>query len=270
MNKNLLLAIAIAAASFAGIAWPTHAEVLRGYTDTPMLPAGKWHVHDPNRPQPVKVTPGANSGLGTAAPADATILFDGTDFSHWEGDKGAPQWLLRDRYIEIKPGTGYLHTKEKFTDFQLHVEFSLPADAASKPDPGNSGVFLQGVYEVQVYDMENSYIYADGGCGAIYGQSPPLVNACRKRGEWQSFDITFEAARWNAQHELVRPALVTVFHNGVLIQNRQTILGPSGHRILANFQQELPPTGPLSLQEHGDVVRYRNIWIRKIQEQDKP
>ncbi len=264
MRKALLFTNLIAT---TGVGLQTRAETLLGYTDTPMLPAGKWHVHDPNRPKPPVVSPGTTFCHGAPAPSDAIVLFDGTDFSHWEGDQGAPQWTLHEDYMEIKPHSGYIHTKEKFGDFQLHVEFAEPAKAA---DPGNSGVFLQGIYELQIYKSDDNPIYADGVCGALYGQSPPLANACKKPGQWQTFDIIFEAARWNQKHEFVRPAVVTVFQNGVLIHDRQALLGPTGHRILASYSQELPATGPIALQDHGDIVRFRNIWIRPIQEEEKP
>jgi len=269
MRKTLFSALLIAAASLAGTSSSTLAETLIGYTDTPMLPSGKWHVHDPARPHPPTVTPAASFSHGAPAPSDAIVLFNGTDFSHWEGDKGAPEWILRDDYMEIKPGTGYLHTKEKFGDFQLHLEFAEQLIVSNKPDAGNSGVYLHGVYELQIYDSENNHIYSDGVCGAIYGQSAPMANACKKPGQWQTFDVVFEAARWK-DHKLVQPAIVTVFQNGVLIHYKQPILGPSGHRILANYDTELPATAPLSLQEHGDVVRFRNIWIRNISEEEKP
>ena len=265
MRKILFLAITTA--GFAGMVSQTLAETLLGYTDTPMLPSGKWHVHDPNRPKPPVVTPGAAFSLGAPAPSDAIVLFNGADFSHWEGDKGAPEWTIHEDYMEVKPGAGYIHTKEKFGDFQLHVEFNEPANA---DNPGNSGVFLQGIYEVQVYNSDDNRIYADGQCGALYGQSPPLVSACKKPGQWQTFDIVFEAARWSESHELLRPAIVTVFQNGVLIHYKQPLLGATGHRILAAYSQELPAAAPLALQEHGDPVRFRNIWIRNIKEEEKP
>jgi hypothetical protein len=266
MRKTLLFVIIISASGLAGMVLQTLAGALLGYTDTPMLPSGKWHVHDPNRPKPPTVTAAANFSDSAPAPSDAIVLFNGTDFSHWEGDQGAPQWTIHGDYMEIKPNSGYLHTKEKFGDFQLHVEFAEPVGSAGE---GNSGVYLQGVYELQIYDSDNNPIYADGVCGAIYGQSPPLANACKKPGQWQTFDILFEAARWK-NHELVRPAIVTALQNGVLIHYKQPLLGPTGHRILANYNTELPATGPVSLQDHGDPVRFRNIWIRNIQEEEKP
>ena len=267
MRKSLLFVIGLAT-----IVIQTPAEVLPGYTDTPMLPSGKWHVHDPNRPKPPTITPGASFSHEAPAPSDAIVLFNGTDLSHWERDHGAPQWTIHEDYMEVEPHAGYIHTKEEFGDFQLHVEFAEPVITPTNTvDAGNSGVFLQGLYELQIYDSGNNHIYSDGVCGALYGQSPPLANACKKPGQWQTYDILFEPARWNANHEFIRPAIVTVFQNGVLIHYKQPLLGPTGHRILGAYGKELPPTGPLSLQEHsGDRVRFRNIWIRNIQEEEKP
>jgi len=291
MRKTILTVFAIATTGFAGFVLQTFADPDLGYTDTPMLPSGKWHVHDPDRPRPVVVTPGASFSQGAAAPSDAIILFNGKDLSHWEGEKGdpqwitngeckgldfegqktAPQWTLHGNYMQVKPDTGYIHTKEKFGDFQLHLEFAEPAKVSGdSQERGNSGVFLQGIYEIQVLDTYNNPTYPDGQCGGIYGQSTPLVNACKKPGQWQTYDIVFEAARWSQDHKLVRPAIVTVFQNGLLIHYKQPIIGPTGHRVLAEYDKELPATGPLRLQDHGDPIRYRNIWIRNIQEEEKP
>jgi hypothetical protein len=200
MRKSLCTAIVLGAAGLSGMALSTSsAEPVLGYTDTPMLPAGKWHVHDPDRPRPPVVNSGATFSHGAAAPSDATVLFDGTDLSKWEGDKGEPKWIIHQDYMQVTPGSGYIHTKEKFGDFQLHLEFAEPTKVVGdSQERGNSGVFLQGVYEIQVLDSYNNPTYPDGSCGAIYGQSPPLVNACKKPGQWQTYDIIFEAARWNA------------------------------------------------------------------------
>lgn len=272
MRKILFNAIVLAAAGFAGVAVPTSAEPpVLGYTDTPMLPSGKWHVHDPDRPKPTVVTSGSTFSQDAAPPSDAIVLFNGSDFSKWEGDKGEPKWTIHEDYMEVTPHTGYIHTKENFGDFQLHLEFAEPSKVeGDSQGRGNSGVFLQNVYEVQVLDSYNNPTYPDGSCGAIYGQSPPMVNACKKPGQWQTYDIFFEAARWNDNHELVSPAYVTVIQNGLLIHNHQAILGPTGHRELAKYSKELPATGPIALQDHGNPVRYRNIWIRPIQEEEKP
>ncbi|MGO8699358.1 MAG: DUF1080 domain-containing protein [Limisphaerales bacterium] len=269
MRKTLFFSLLVVTAGFVGMAIQVLAESLLGYTDTPMLPSGKWHVHDPNRPKPALVTPGERFSQGAPAPADAIVLFDGKDLSQWEGVNGAPPpWTIHDGIMDAKVHSGDIHTKESFGDCQLHVEFAEPGKDA--PGDGNSGVFLQGLYELQIFDNEATTIYADGQCGALYGQSPCLVNACKKPGEWQSFDIVFEPARWNESHQLARPAMITVFQNGILIHYHQPLLGPTGHRILGKYTTELPATGPVELQEHGDPVRFRNIWIRRIQEEEKP
>jgi hypothetical protein len=271
MQKTFFIVSAFVLSGFAGLVPQTLAEDKPGYTDTPMLPSGKWHVHDPNRPVPPIITPGLTFSHGAPAPSDALVLFDGTDFSHWEGDKGAPQWTIHGDYMECKPHSGYIHTKEKFGDFQLHIEWAEPKKIdGNSQDRGNSGVFLQGIYEVQVLDSFDNPTYPDGQCGALYGQSPPLANACKKPDQWQTYDIVFEAARWNQNHELVRPACVTVFQNGVVIHHKQPLLGPTGHRTLAKYDKEYPATGPISLQDHGNTVRFRNIWIRNLPQEEKP
>jgi len=271
MHKTLLKPITLIGATFAFAVLQVSADPVLGYTDTPMLPSGKWHVHDPERPKPPVVASGATFSQGAAAPADAIVLFDGADLSKWDGEKGAPQWEIHEDYMQVKPGTGFIHTKEKFGDFQLHLEFAEPSKVeGDSQERGNSGVFLQGVYEVQVLDCYNNPTYPDGQCAALYGQTPPLVNACKKPGQWQTYDIFFEAARWNENHVLTRPASVTVIQNGLLVHHKQALLGPTGHKILANYDQELPATGPIALQDHGNPVRFRNIWIRNIQEEEKP
>ncbi|HEY3864219.1 MAG TPA: DUF1080 domain-containing protein [Verrucomicrobiae bacterium] len=270
MRKTLLIAIAVS--GLAGTARHAVAEPVLGYTDTPMLPSGKWHVHDPARTRPPVVTPGATFSDGAAPPADAIVLFDGNDLSHWESDKGGEaKWTVRQDYMEVKPHSEGIHTKEKFGDFQLHLEFAEPVKVVGdSQERGNSGVFLQGIYEVQVLDCFDNPTYPDGQCGAVYGQSPPLVNACKKPGQWQAYDIIFEAARWNENHELVRPASVTVIQNGLLLHNKQAILGPTGHKTLAKYKKQLPDEGSLALQDHGNPVRFRNIWIRRIHEEEQP
>jgi hypothetical protein len=274
MQKNVSTLIVLAVTSLAGcLSQPPAADKPApvGYTDTPMLPSGKWHVHDPARPAPPVVTPGVTFSDGAPPPSDAIVLFDGHDLSHWVGDKGKPEWKVRDGYMEVVPKSGYIHTKEEFGDCQLHLEWAEPAKVhGNSQDRGNSGVFFQGLYEVQVLDSYDNPTYADGQCGALYGQSPPLVNACRKPGVWQTYDIIFEAARFGADHHLIRPASVTVFQNGVLLHHKQALLGPTGHKILANYKKEIPARGPLALQEHHNPVRFRNIWIRNITEEETP
>ena len=280
MQKNLL-SLFVVAAIVAGCSTtpakapkaphhPTEVNGKPGYTDTPMLPSGKWHVHDPDRPYPPVVAPGANFSDGARPPADAIVLFDGHDLSQWAGDKGDAQWKVKDGYMEVAPHTGYIHTKQDFGDFQLHLEWAEPAKVeGTSQERGNSGVFLHGVYEVQVLDSYNNPTYPDGQCGGMYGQTPPLVNASRGPGEWQTYDIIFTGPRFGENHELIKPAYLTVIQNGLLLHNHQAYLGPTGHRILANYKNA-PERGPLALQDHGNPVRFRNIWIRNIGEEEQP
>jgi hypothetical protein len=272
MLKTLCASGALAVCCFGGLVSQSSAEDKPGYTDTPMLPSGKWHVHDPNRPVPPIVTPGSEFSHGAPPTSDAIVLFNGKDLSQWENDKGAdPQWVIHGDYMECKPKSGYIYTKEKFGDFQLHLEWAEPKNVhGNSQERGNSGVFLQGQFEIQVLDNYDNPTYPDGQCGAVYGQSPPLANVCKKPDQWQTYDIIFRAARWSDDHQLVSPAYVTVIQNGVLVQNHQAILGPTGHKILANYKHELPPTGKLGLQDHGNPIRFRNIWIRNVPEEEQP
>jgi hypothetical protein len=247
-----------------------------GYTDTPMLPGSPYHVHDPARPHPAVVTPAAQLG---GAPSDAIVLFDGKDLSRWTSAKlgtgdftASPTpagWKVENGYFEVVPRSGDIATKEKFGDAQLHVEWAAPVEIrGSSQGRGNSGIFLQGRYEVQVLDAFQNPTYADGQTGAIYGQWPPLVNPVRKPGEWQSYDIVFEAPHFE-QGKLTKPAYVTVFLNGVLLHNRQEVMGPTVHRALAKYAPQ-PAEDSLVLQDHGNPVRYRNIWIRRLRGYDQP
>lgn len=244
-----------------------------GYEDTPVLPGQKWRVHDLNRPRPPVVTPGARWG---DPPSDAIVLFDGKDLSHWvQRGRGAEQgrlvparWKVENGYVEVVGGTGDLITKEKFGDCQLHVEWAAPAEIdGSGQWRGNSGVLLMSRYEIQVLDSWENPTYADGQAGAIYGQWPPLVNPARRPGEWQSFDIVFEAPRFEGE-KLVKPGYVTVFYNGVLVHHRQEIIGRMAHRRVGTYAPH-GPEEPLALQDHDTKVRYRNIWIRKLKGHDQ-
>jgi hypothetical protein len=241
-----------------------------GYDDTPYLPDSPWRVHDLARPQPAIVTPGTASTQNEPGrpPGDAVILFDGTDLSGWRGKDGPARWLVRDGYMEVN-GTGGIESIEVFGDCQLHLEFAAPEQVlGSSQGRGNSGVFLQGLYEIQVLDGYDNPTYADGTTGAIYGQYPPLVNACRKPGEWQVYDIAFVAPRFS-EGEVTSPAYVTVFFNGVLIHHHQAIQGPTGHKTLSSYDGVTLNKGPLALQDHGgDKVRFRNIWLRHLRGYD--
>jgi len=235
-----------------------------GYTDTPMLPDLPYRVHDPARPHPRVVTPSAQPG---GAPSDAIALFDGKDLSQWTPTR--QPWKVENGYMEVASNAGDLRTKEKFGDVQLHIEWAAPAQIrGNSQNRGNSGVFLQGRYEVQVLDSSANLTYADGQAGAIYGQWPPLVNPARKPGEWQSYDIVFEAPRFEGQR-LVKPAYLTVFLNGVLLHNRKEVMGPTVHRQLAKYAPQ-PEEDSLVLQDHQNPVRYRNIWVRRLATYDRP
>jgi hypothetical protein len=234
-----------------------------GYTDTPMLPGSPYRVHDPARPYPPVVRPGAQVG---AAPSDATVLFAGADLSQWTPAK--QPWKVENGYLEVVPNGGDLRTREKFGDVQLHVEWAAPAMVRNNSqDRGNSGIFLQGRYEVQVLDSFENPTYADGQAGAIYGQWPPLVNPVRKPGEWQAYDIIFEAPRFDGT-TLTKPAYVTVFLNGVLLHHHKELMGPTVHRALASYSPH-PAEDSLVLQDHQQPVRYRNIWVRRLGAYDK-
>jgi len=232
-----------------------------GYNDTPMLPDSEWHVHDGQRPQPTIVTP-STTDTPEEAPSDAIVLFDGSDTSKWAGRDGEVQWKVKDGYMEVTR-TGDIKTKDSFGNCQLHVEWAAPSEVKGESQGrGNSGVFLMDRYEIQVLDGYNNITYADGITAAIYGQYPPLVNACRKPGEWQAYDIIFIGPRFDGD-ELIQPAYATIMHNGVLVHHHQAILGPTGHRSLSSYSQPHPPEAPLRLQDHGGLVRYRNIWINQ-------
>jgi len=233
-----------------------------GYDDTPLIPGQPWKVHDSARPQPRVVAPDADSRM---PPSDAVVLFDGQHLSGWRGvESDAPAgWRVANGYAEVVPGTGDIRTTAEFGDCQLHVEFATPAEVAgSSQGRGNSGVFLMGRYEIQVLDCFDNPTYPDGTTAAIYGQYPPLVNACRRPGEWQTYDVIWTAPRFNGER-LVTPAYCTVLHNGVLVQNHSELLGQTSHRVAPMWTPH-PPVGPLRLQDHGDLVRFRNIWYRSL------
>src|SRR5262245_57515514 len=167
-----------------------------GYTTTPMIPGTQWHVHDGDRPQPRIVTPGQTFSHLAPPPSDAIVLFDGTNLNQWTGPGGSANWKVENGYMEVAPKSGSIHTRERFADFQLHLEFATPAKVeGNSQGRGNSGILFNGVYEVQVLDSYNNPTYPDGQAGALYGQSPPLANARKPPGEWQSYDIIFESPR---------------------------------------------------------------------------
>ncbi len=228
-------------------------------------PAG-WEVHDLERPQPRKVDTGTGFSMPAAPPSDAVVLFDGTDLSNWVSqleNKPAP-WKVENGYFEVVPGTGGIRTKDGFGDVQLHVEWASPNPPKGEgQDNGNSGVFLMGMYEVQVLNSYENKTYPDGQASAVYGQYPPLVNATRPPGEWQTYDIIFRAPRFKDDGALVSPATVTVLHNGVVVQNHVPLTGPSGHHQRPPYKKHASKL-PISLQDHSHPVRFRNIWLREL------
>jgi hypothetical protein len=233
-----------------------------GYDDTPMQPDGRWRVHDSRRPQPPVVTPTAF--VGVPPPADAVVLLGpADDLSAWQMDDGRPvTWQVSGGVLQS--GKGNIRTRAEFSDVQLHVEFATPSTVAgSGQGRGNSGVFLAGVFEIQVLDSYENPTYADGQAAAMYGQHPPLVNASRGPGEWQSYDIAFTAPRFAADGTLAAPAVVTVFHNGVLVHHARPFWGPTAHKRIDPY---VPANarGPLRLQDHENPVRFRNVWVREL------
>jgi hypothetical protein len=243
----------------------------RGYNDTPQIIGQKWRVHDMARPRPVKVVPGALTA-SAVPPSDAIILFDGKDLSQWKseghnGETQAPRWRLGQGYFEITPDSGRLVTRQSFGDCQLHVEWMIPESVTGKGQGrGNSGVELMTRYEIQVLETNENLTYADGGAGAIYGVWPPLVNPARPQGQWNVYDIFFEAPVFDGD-KVVKRANVTVMFNGVLVQNHKEFLGTTTWRANGVYQPH-PAEQPLSLQDHHQFVRYRNIWIRNTKEQN--
>ncbi|HVR69854.1 MAG TPA: DUF1080 domain-containing protein [Vicinamibacteria bacterium] len=220
----------------------------------------EWAIHDLNRPQPRVVDPG---GPGRA-PSDAVVLFDGRDLSKWKSAKGgAARWKVENGYFEVVKGAGGIETVEAYGDGQLHIEWMAPSPAVGEgQDRGNSGVFF-GPYEVQVLDSHNSKTYPDGQAGALYGQYPPLVNASRPPGEWQTYDIIFHGPRFDGAGQVTRPARVTVLHNGVVVQDSQELLGPTTHKVRTAYKAHAEKMA-LALQDHAHPVRFRNVWFREL------
>ena len=253
----------VASFSIAAAALTMTQQKNLGYDNTPMQPDGKWRVHDGTRPQPRMVTPGAGAGMA-AAPADAIVLIgaDG-NLSAWQAEGGGPTaWTATNGVVQT--GKGSIQTKESFGDIQLHVEFATPSEVkGDSQGRGNSGVYLAGKFEIQVLDSYNNPTYPDGQAAAMYGQFPPLVNASRPPGEWQAYDITFTAPRFTGD-KLDAPAVVTVLHNGVLVHNARPFWGPTAHQKIDPYVPE-SARGPIRLQDHQNPVRYRNIWVRKLE-----
>jgi hypothetical protein len=238
-----------------------------GYDDTPMQPNNTWRVHDGTRPYPAIVTP-ARMKDPVAPPSDAIVLLGaGNNLGAWQMADGSPAtWTMKDGVLQT--GKGIVQTREQFTDFQLHVEFATPSEVkGDSQGRGNSGVFLLGKFEVQVLDSYHNITYPDGQAAAMYGQYPPLVNVARAPGEWQTYDIVFTAPRFSGDSTLDKPATVTVLHNGVVVHNGTAYWGPTRHKSVLPYTPDMA-RGPIALQDHGNPVRYRNIWIRALKPYD--
>jgi hypothetical protein len=263
---------------------PPYRKAPTGYDKTPMLPGQPWRVHDGKRPHPKVVEPGTFSTQSKPGqpPSDAIVLFDGKNLDKWSMEykerrgQGQPRgpleirpagWTVKDGYFEVVPGMGSLITKEEFGDIQLHLEFMTPPELEGDSQwRANSGIIFMKRYEMQVLDSYNNPTYADGQAGAIYGQYPPLVNPVRKPGEWQIYDIVFEAPKFD-DGKLVKPAHFTAFLNGVLLHNRQAAIGRMAHQEVGTYEAH-DAEEPLLLQDHDVHVRFRNIWVRRLKGYD--
>lgn len=230
-----------------------------GYKDTPVQPWSGFHVHDPDRPVPPRVTPpAASSDLKAAAPSDAVVLFGGQDLAAWRPST----WQVERG--ELVATDGPLVSTEEFGDCQLHLEWMAPLEpTANIMNRGNNGVFLLNAIEVQIFDSFSTRLYPDGQAAAIYGQTPPRVNACREPGQWQSYDILFLAPKYEGSTR-VAPARLTMLHNGLLVHLDQEIYGTTPHARLAEYPAQPLTKGPLSLGAHRCPVRFRNIWVRRL------
>lgn len=202
---------------------------------------------------------------GNLPPSDAVVLFNGKDLSQWQNESGEPAgWEVKNGVMTVVPGSGSIKTKHSFGNCQLHIEWRTPAKVVGESQGrGNSGVFLMGNYEVQVLDSYNNRTYSNGQAGSIYKDKIPLVNACRPPGEWQSYDIIFMAPVFSNEGNLLKKARITILQNGILIQNNVEIEGTTDFIGYHSYKPH-PPKLPLGLQDHGNPVSFRNIWIRNL------
>jgi hypothetical protein len=239
--------------------------------DRASAPVARWRQHDIRRPKPAVVEP-ADTPIAARPPRDAIILFDGTGLDAWKSRFGGPaRWKVADGVLETVPGAGMIDTKASFGDIQLHIEWATPRPPAGVgQDRGNSGIFLIGQLEIQVLDSFRAETYADGQAGAIYGQYPPLFNASRPPGEWQTYDIAFRRPRFDRSGKLLEPARITVFHNGLLVQNGEEPFGATSWLEWEPYDASRGGRGPIALQDHDHPVRYRNIWLRELPERPAP
>lgn len=225
-----------------------------------------WPPNSPDRPHPPVVTV-LPAETPVAPPSDAIVLFDGANLAAWmAADSGPAKWVVRDGYVEVNPGSRSMLTRQAFGSIQLHLEFATPTPPSGEgQERGNSGVYLMSHYEIQVLDSYDNVTYADGQAGAVYGQTPPLVNPALPPGQWQVYDIVFHRPIFNADGSVERDAHVTVFYNGVLVQDHTDIWGWTVHEEEARYRPHADKL-PLLLQDHGNRVRYRNIWVRELPE----
>jgi hypothetical protein len=252
------LALFVASAAAQTLGYAKDGSGVRGYSDTPVQSWSGFRVHDADRPLPVRVDPGPFTS-STPAPDDAVVLFNGTDLIQWQSN----DWRVAAGCIES--ATGNLISKAEFGSCQVHLEWLVPTNLTGHLfDRGNNGVLMMGLYEIQIFDSYSEKLYPDGQAGAVYGQTPPLVNACRPPGQWQSYDILFTAPKFEGD-KLVTPAFVTVIHNGVVVQNHQEIYGETVHRELPEYRHKVSK-GPLALAGHNCAVHLRNIWVRPLGE----
>lgn len=274
MHRALIFAAVVLAVAAAAQRQKKNRTAPTGYSDTPVIPGQKWKVHDIDRPKPRVVAPGASHGQ---PPADAIVLFDGKNLDAWtfrgprnlKAGETAGTWKVEDGSFYSTGNSGTLISKEKFGDAQFHVEWASPGDIDGTSQwRGNSGIVLMNRYEIQVLDSWNNPTYADGQAAAIYGWWPPMVNVSRRPGEWQIYDIVFEAPKFDGD-KIVKPPRVTVIHNGVVVHHNQEIGGPMAHRVVLPFKPHAAEE-PLGLQDHDTETRYRNIWARKLKGYDAP
>ena len=252
MCRHLLLSV---------IATVLFASTLMGQQ---LIKEGEYKPEDTEyyEPKVEKITPGQDN----QPPSDATVLFDGQDLSAWEAVEGGGEvpWTVEDGYFTVKPESGDIQTKENFGDFQLHIEWRSPQEIVGEGQGrGNSGIFLQGLYEVQVLDSYESETYVNGQAGSIYKQTPPLVNATRTPDEWEVYDIIYTAPKFDEKNQaMVEPGYVTVLHNGIVVQHHTRLQGTTEY--IGPPQWKAHGDGPIKLQDHSNPVSYRNIWIRPL------
>ncbi|MBI5772079.1 MAG: DUF1080 domain-containing protein [Verrucomicrobia bacterium] len=263
MKRSALLFFAISGVLLHGAEKKAPQPNPIGYSDTPPIyPGSPWKVHDIDRPRPGAVKPGDKPG---AAPADAIALFDGKSTAALVGKNGAPcPWKIENGELIVEGGDVW--SKESFASCQFHIEWkSDPKTAGNSQKKGNSGVFFMDRYEIQILDCDNNLTYADGMAGAVYGQTPPLVNAVRSAGEWQTYDILFTAPRLEAG-KVVEPAYVTILVNGIVVQNHTKLLGPTLNRRATTWDGTFADKAPFRFQDHKNSIpdRFRNIWVRPL------